>query len=838
MGFRRLLIAVFGLAVSASTASAYSHFLHYTSRSAPFNPAPEKFDVNALQNKTVTFVLWDTAPGLISRADQFPSVLSLIREATRVWNGVETSDLRVAFGGLASPTTPENTPGVDVLFEEMDPFTLGLTSTNAPNSFSSGPTGPFVPIRRPQIRLNRNLSNWTSLSFTEGFFLTIAHEMGHALGLQHTFTASLMSTEAAGRATSLRAPLAADDIAGISNLYPRGNLAQSTGSIAGRITFPNGQGIHLASVVAIRPTGAAVSALTDPDGRYRIEGVPPGQYVLYAHPLPPSSRAGASPGDLRGPVGPDGLAISPADGPFDTMFYQGFQGTRDPGAAVPLNVFPGGFSDNINLTLNRRASYSIPSVTTYSFFEQATIRPGYLNGCGTLIAFGPGLISNGAPAPGLNVSFLGGSPILTSGGIHPYAFAPSFLALDLQATGGFCGIGPRHLIFSLSNDIFVVPFGLNLVQGSPPSVTSATPQIEGNGTRSVALSGSNLNSETRFYFDGVAANLLRFDPIGRAVVATPPGIGGLRAAITAFNPDGQNSMFYGNPVIYTYDSGDTGSALFSPNALQAGAESLVEINGTNGSFVDGITAAGLGSSDVQVRRAWVVSPTRIWANVAVAPNAAIGPVSSSLVNGFQVISQPFGFQIQGANPRAPLLNAQLVNAAPNQTAIYSGATVVLSGSNLSNPAITVGDRPANILFASPNQVTFAMPPLAPGPAILRFSNGVDNVAIAVAIDALPPNVQNVAGPGNTTVDVSRPARPGDMLTMVVTSLTDGLAVLDSKRVRVNIAGVDHAPVGIVPQAGAHQVQIVLSRSVNAGQVPLTVSMDGRVSPPYYMSVAR
>ena len=140
-GLRRLLIALFALALSASTAGAYYHFVHYTNRSAPYNPVPEKFDLNTLQNKTVTFVLWDTTAGLISRPDQFPSVLNLIREAARVWNGVETSDLRVAFGGLASPTTPENTPGVEILFEEMDPFTLGLTATNTTNSFSSGPGG-------------------------------------------------------------------------------------------------------------------------------------------------------------------------------------------------------------------------------------------------------------------------------------------------------------------------------------------------------------------------------------------------------------------------------------------------------------------------------------------------------------------------------------------------------------------------------------------------------------------------------------------------------------------------------------------------------------------------
>src|SRR6266851_10108701 len=118
---RRLLITVFGLALSASTAGAYYHFIHYTNRSAPYNPVPEKFDLNTLPNKTVTFVLWDTAAGLISRPDQFPSVLNLMREAARVWNGVDSSDLRVAFGGLASSTTPANTPGVDVLFDELDP---------------------------------------------------------------------------------------------------------------------------------------------------------------------------------------------------------------------------------------------------------------------------------------------------------------------------------------------------------------------------------------------------------------------------------------------------------------------------------------------------------------------------------------------------------------------------------------------------------------------------------------------------------------------------------------------------------------------------------------------
>jgi len=111
---------------------------------------------------------------------------------------------------------------------------------------------------------------------------------------------------------------------------------------------------------------------------------------------------------------------------------------------------------------------------------------------------------------------------------------------------------------------------------------------------------------------------------------------------------------------------------------------------------------------------------------------------------------------------------------------------------------------------------------------------VDTVAIVIPIDAVPPNVQSVSGVDNITIDSSRPAHPGDVLNVLVT----GLTAPDSKRVHVNIAGVDHAALGIVPLGGAHRVQVVLSPAVGSGQVPLTVSMDGRGSPAYYMPVLR
>jgi uncharacterized protein (TIGR03437 family) len=827
---RRLFITVMSLALSASTAGAYYHFYHYTSRSAPYNPVPEKFDLSTLPGKTVTFFISDTSASALP-SNLYPSVLSAIRQAANVWNTVDSSDVRTAFGGVASQSTPQNTPGVDILFVEMDPFLLGLTSTNAKGAVSSGPGGGFVPIQRPTVRLNSNLSNWTKPSFTEEFFLTVAHEMGHALGLQHTFTSSLMSTEAAGRATSLYAPLTADDIAGISYLYPKGSFSQATGSIAGRIAFPDGRGIHLASVVAIRPTGPALSALTDPDGRFRIDGVPPNQYLLYAHPVPPPPRAGAAAGDLTLPVGPDGQPQA-ADQLFQTLFYQGGgQGTRDYTQAQTLTVSPGALLDNINLTLNKTSSSAIPSVTTYTYFNQTAVWPGYLSGAGTLVAYGAGLTNNGLPAPGLSVSFLGGAPIL-SGSVR--AYSGTYLALDLQAAGA---TGPRHVVFSLPNDIFVLPSGLNLAQNSPPFIASAAPQFESSGARSLALAGSTLSSSTMFYLDGVPAPLLRFDDQGRAVVALPPGIAGLRPVITAFNPDGQNSMFLEAtfPITYVYDTGDSGIASFSPNALPAGTESWVEITGSNGNFVDGVTMLGVGSSDVQVRRSWVVAPNKIWANVYVAPGAALSAATATVVNGFQVISQPVALQLQSFNGRAPSLNSQLVNATANQSGIFPGATVILSGSNLSNPTITVGGQGASIFGSTASQVTFQVPfGLPAGPALLRFTNGVDTATIVVAVDSAPPGVLSVVAANSVKFDASRPARPGDTLNVLV----QGLANIDPKGIHVSIAGVVHSPIAIAPMGAGQQVQVVLSPAVGPGQAPLTVSAGNRNSQPYYLPVSK
>jgi len=127
------------------------------------------------------------------------------------------------------------------------------------------------------------------------------HETGHLSGLGHSMIGetevrtngrSVTASEAvmfpiafgAGN-VSARTPRA-DDVAGLSDLYPDGGFPDDTGSISGRVT-KNGAGVFGAHIVAFDlAAGTMVANFSlDSRGRFSIAGLSPGPHIVRVEPL-------------------------------------------------------------------------------------------------------------------------------------------------------------------------------------------------------------------------------------------------------------------------------------------------------------------------------------------------------------------------------------------------------------------------------------------------------------------------------------------------------------------------------------------------------------------------
>ncbi len=822
---RRMAAASAVVAIAfALPAPAYYHFIHYLAS----GNAPEKFDLTALPNQTVAFFVSESGPTVYSQTDTFNSVLGQIQQATLVWNGVATSAIRVSFGGLEGATTAQNTPGGDVLFEELPPGVEGFggpTTLAAPVKAADG--SQFFPIVRSALYLNQDLTVAPGPSYDQSFYMTTLHEMGHALGLQHTFTSSTMS-QATTRATTLTHPLDTDDIAGISTLYPNAAFAQ-LGSITGTITA-GGKGIHLASVVAIQSGAGAISAVTNPDGTFRIDGVPPGNYFVYAHTLPPDAN-------IIGPWNADGSVAAPS-GPVSAMFYPG---TTNLAAATAIQVQAGKVASGINISTTAIASVPFYDAQIFAYLNGTIpVTPAPLNMLAPplLAASVTGLSATNGQVPGLGMTIIGGSLSLTQYAANGY----NYIAIA-AAVGSTAHPGPQHVIFSTPNYMYVLPSGIYLTQSAPPTINSVT--ANGDGTLTVA--GSNWTPGTLLYFDSLPASIGSFSIASlnpqtiSAVVTPPPGANNQQATLTAYNGDGQNSQFIqaSSPVQYAYGSAPaTQITSINPPTLSAGAEAMVDITATGVTFEQGLTTVGFGTTDVFVRHVFVLSPTHLQVDVSVSPNAVATNSDVSIVTGFQLATFAGVFWILPPVAGLPAPIPDLVNAWPGLTGSYAGAIVSLYGRNLqapnTTPTIVIGGQPATILYASPGQINLVIPPgLAPGPAILQLSNGAANAyPVLVNIDTPPAGIDAIQNSTGAYIYSALAAQPGETLIVTLSNFAPAGSTIALNQVQVSVGGVSYTPTQIAQAGSVWQVTFVLDSRVPLGtSEPFVVYLNGRSSLP-------
>lgn len=806
------------------TAAAHYHWVRYSSRNGASQPIYDKFDLAALPDgRTLAYFINDPGALQLAAGDSTTALLSQIRAAAAAWNSVETAEIKLIYGGMRPfSSSVMNSPWVEVEFsDELPPGVVAMGGPTTRAEMVAGPNGVFTPITKSTLRLPRNLTNRPS--WGERLFLTLVHEFGHTLGLQHSWASGVMSTELT-RATTKASPISPDDAAGLSILYPSASFRRTTGAIIGRVTL-NNAGVHLASVVAYSARGWAVSTLTHPDGTYRLEGLAPGAYTVYAHPLPPALAGEPQPVNLDLPTDPAGRI--PPGGAFDLQF---FPGTATPQVTVP--VYAEQTTANISFAVRARAAVNLHSVQSYSFSGQDTLKPATMNaaiGRGTVVFSGYGAT---AVQPGFSVNTITPGDGAVAGSLRPYT--AGYLQLDLAVAGGE---GPRPLLFTLGDEQYVLPSAYTVVSRPAPVITAVMP----NADRSVTIIGQNLSARSTVLFDGVAARL-RSEESGGLTVLAPPAPAGHRSAISVLNPDGQSSLAFQGPMpqFYTHDAPEPGSFTISPPVLPAGAETLVEIVSSGLNLEEQPISIATGSSDVSIRRVWVTGPNRAMALASVSASAAPATSSWTIVAGLHAIAAQSPFLVVTGARQASLAMGEAArgSVADGSQLVFS----VLNGPATAAPgtiSVTVAERPAQVISYAAGQLTVQLPSgLSPGLAIVRVTiNGEALPASAVNIASPAPQILFAVLNGNA-VSPATPARAGDGLSLFVQHLYETGSTAEPRRMRLysnlGSAVIEHSVIGAIPGSGQSAVgilQVTLStQSAPVANLPLTLMVDDRVSP--------
>ena len=282
-GARRRAVSLLVLATAlcadllwrARTADAYA-FLYVPSSQG----VPRRWNQAALPDGRVP---WRISAGTGGNVGGDRGALDVIASAFGRWDDLSTSAIRFAFDGTSNARNRNAN-------DRMNLVTLNTTESLgsgvlAATFLTSDASGNLVDV---DIVFSRDVAFSTSGTVDAGSYdleSVATHEVGHLLGLEHSGLARATMVPFTDRGEGQQRTPSEDDRIGASLLYPEDGFLAGTGALAGRISVA-GASVYLAQVVAARVNGPVVAqTYSAPDGSYRIEGLAPDVYVVYAEPL-------------------------------------------------------------------------------------------------------------------------------------------------------------------------------------------------------------------------------------------------------------------------------------------------------------------------------------------------------------------------------------------------------------------------------------------------------------------------------------------------------------------------------------------------------------------------
>jgi uncharacterized protein (TIGR03437 family) len=311
-------------------------------------PALHRLDFGNIQFLTSQNI----APGLTNAAGAVwitadSDTNTAISNSIGAWNAVATSAARFA---AVQPTTLSYDPndGKHVITFADDAYTRSYTSgilaVTRTTAFLDGTVIDTDILFSPMAEFST-----TSASGTYDFQSILTHELGHALGSNHTNILSATMFWSTPTQETHQRTLDADDIAFVSTLYPAAG-GTGYGTLSG-VTTVSGAPLLGGALTAVDPfTGITIGGISSvSDGSFSIQ-VPPGNYFLYVEPA-------------------TNLNLNLASTLIPIVVFTSFQTGFAGGNAQPT-LFPVNSGDNITANINAAAGLT-PLNVPYAAIGQA-----------------------------------------------------------------------------------------------------------------------------------------------------------------------------------------------------------------------------------------------------------------------------------------------------------------------------------------------------------------------------------------------------------------------------------------------------------------------------------